>query len=78
MSQTITIAGMRDVLGVSRMTLHRMRKNGEIPEPIPTKRRVIRWDRSQIELWQSWGYPTAAEFEKRKLAQRKLSRRAGR
>lgn len=40
-------------LQVSRSTVERMRRNGELPEPDQLVGRLLRWEASTIESWLS-------------------------
>lgn len=75
MSNTVTIAGLADRLGVSRMTIHRMRKARELPDVIKTTRRIVRWNSCDIELWLELDCPNATEFKALKRTRRKFSRK---
>lgn len=75
MNQALTIADFASRLGVSRMTLHRMRQAGEIPAPIATARRFVRWSRSTVEQWESLGYPSAIEFAALMRTKRRFSQK---
>lgn len=75
MSQALTITEFSNRLGVSRMTLHRMRQAGEIPAPIKTTRRFVRWSLSTVEQWEELGYPTAIEFAALLRTKRRFSRK---
>ena len=71
----ITIAELADRLGVSRMTIHRMRKAGELPPTIQTNRRFVRWTQSDIQLWLDLNCPTTVEFTALKRTKQKFARR---
>lgn len=72
--QHLTIADLARDLNVSRMTIHRMRQNQELPDPLPTKRRFVRWLASDIQLWIILGYPNAVTFRKVKRERARRSR----
>lgn len=71
----MTIAQFASQLGVSRMTLSRMRKAGELPPTIPTNRRFVRWLDSDVELWFALSCPSTKEFEALKRTKRKFARK---
>ena len=60
-------------LGVSRMTIHRMRTANELPPTIPTKRRFVRWLARDVELWLSLDCPGESEFRVLKRTQKLIS-----
>lgn len=60
--KSINSAGLADWIGVSRMTIHRMRQAKELPPTIATTRRFVRWLASDVELWLSLDCPRQAEF----------------
>lgn len=71
MPQTITIKEFAEILGVSRMTIYRMRESGELPDVIKTKRRIVRWLKNDIEFWLTLDCPSQVNFRKlRKTKQR--------
>ena len=74
-TMAMTIKEFAAELGVSRMTVHRMRKNGELPPTIPTTRRFVRWRESDIELWFDLGCPSACDFDELKHTKQKFARR---
>ena len=71
----MTITQFADRLGVSRMTLSRMRKSFELPPTIPTSRRFVRWLDSDVDLWFELGCPSTTEFEALKRTKRKFARK---
>ena len=71
---TLTIQELAERLGVSPMTIYRLRKDEQLPAPIPTSRRFVRWRRSEIELWFELDCPNAKEFKKLKADRRRFAR----
>jgi excisionase family DNA binding protein len=49
-SRLLSIKDLCDLVGISRRTVHRMRRAGELPEPVPMLRRV-RWRAEDIDDW---------------------------
>lgn len=47
----ININELVNILGVSKTTLWRWRKEGDFPEPIILGKNIIVWKESQIEEW---------------------------
>ena len=60
--KTITTKEFAERLGVSRATIYRMRDAGELPPIIPIRRRVVRWNEEDIELWWELECPKTAQF----------------
>ena len=58
----ITVKELAKELGVSRATIYRMRDAGELPPIIPLRRRVIRWNKDDIELWWELDCPKTMQF----------------
>jgi len=73
--RTVTIAQFAKNLGVHRQTLHRMRKNGELPPTIATTRRIVRWLESDVELWFELDCCSTAKFIALKQTKKKFSRK---
>ena len=59
---TVGYRDLSEILGVSRMTLHRMRKAKELPPTVATSRRFVRWLSSDIELWLQRDCPKQAKI----------------
>ena len=72
-AKTISAVDFASWLGVSRMTIHRMRTAGELPPTIPTTRRFVRWLVRDVELWLSLGCPRQAEFSALKRTKQMFS-----
>ena len=49
--QIIRINQLCKILCVSKSTLWRMRRDGELPEPINLSNRLVGWEKSTIESW---------------------------
>ena len=73
--RAVTTKDLQKQLACSRMTVTRMREANELPPPIPTSRRLVRWLASDIDLWFELGCPPAAEFTALKKTKQKFARR---
>ena len=60
--KTVTTNEFAELLGVSRATIYRMRMSGELPPTIPLNRRVVRWNKEDIDLWLELECPKEKEF----------------
>ena len=47
----LRVADVMDLTGLSRVTIHRLRKAGAFPEPLRVSPRAIRWRDSEIRRW---------------------------
>ena len=71
-----SVADLAKLLGVSRDTIYRMRNSRELPDTIPTERRLIRWTVEDIELWFDLDCPRTNIFlrHKKDLQRRRRGR----
>lgn len=60
--KTVTTNEFAELLGVSRATIYRMRMSGELPPIVPLNRRVVRWNKEDIDLWLELECPKEKEF----------------
>jgi len=74
-AKSIDAVAFSEWLGVSRMTIFRMRKAQELPPTIPTKRRFVRWLARDVELWLSLDCPNELEFRALKRTQKLIGGR---
>ena len=77
MSKTLNVSELAAELGVSRMTIYRMAKAGELPSPLQTGRRLTKYLKSGIELWMLEGCPDRETFESLKRTERRFAKHRG-
>ncbi len=75
MTGTTSITELAALLGVHRSTIYRMNKAGELPLPLPIKRRKVRWRSDDIELWLSMDCPPANAFSVLKQTKQRFAKR---
>lgn len=73
MTKTLNFVQLAALLGVSRMTVHRMRKARELPPTLQTNRRFVRWLASDINLWLNSDCPREVEFKALKRTKQMFS-----
>ena len=47
----MTVKELGELLGLDRVTIYRLRKEGRFPRPLQLGPRTIRWRQSQIQEW---------------------------
>jgi predicted DNA-binding transcriptional regulator AlpA len=50
-TELVDIHYVTNRLSISRQTVYRMRKSGEMPRPVPLKRSMLRWLKAEIDAW---------------------------
>ena len=74
----LTTKDLAEQLRVSRHTIYRMRLAGELPPIIQTSRRIIRWQKSDIELWFDLDCPKAKQCTALKMDMQRFARNGNR